>query len=478
MGSSYAKLAGTPGVCTDVDPNQNQGFGDNAWLAQLLGMSNDAAVAGASGAGGRHGAVNTIHQLGYNLGFNTPQQDHSGSLFRNVPTAHQQTALDSSFGAKSGGRYNGPGVATSYHSGSFAESVGESTVYDGMAKRTMVESDYTAPFDAKTGKGGLADLTKTAKDNSLTKALTAKGGKGGPSWLWGLTGEHPYTLPQQMAKGALDAGASSIKAPSAVGGDQLNIFPQNTPSGSVIPKEVTLFDDAGVKLSSSPANSPGSPDTKVGPFVEQPGVGKGPLKSPTSLTKNGGASAGGLPTTTTRGSSAMMGGLGGGVTSLISAGMADGDLTLAEGASATALGTGTGALSSAATDTLVNKGMGATKAGGLVSAVLSGGFSSIHNYGAWKDGELDGEQAIANVAVDTGVGLASGLSGAAAGAAIGSIFPGLGTAVGAGVGFLAGSAASLLTSYALEESGLANAAKSGLGSGLGWLSNKLGFGDD
>jgi hypothetical protein len=85
----------------------------------------------------------------------------------------------------------------------------------------------------------------------------------------------------------------------------------------------------------------------------------------------------------------------------------------------------------------------ATRAG-LLSAVITGGFSTYFNLKAYRNGEIDGAQAGANIVLDTGTGavtgLAAGWTGAMAGAAVGSVVPIFGNAVGFVTGFIVGTA--------------------------------------
>jgi len=62
--------------------------------------------------------------------------------------------------------------------------------------------------------------------------------------LHNITGEHPHSAGQQVAKGAIDAGAAAMRAPSAVGGSQVNFLPANTDPKIIVPADrQTVFAD-------------------------------------------------------------------------------------------------------------------------------------------------------------------------------------------------------------------------------------------
>jgi hypothetical protein len=149
--------------------------------------------------------------------------------------------------------------------------------------------------------------------------------------------------------------------------------------------------------------------------------------------------------------------------------LADGNFS-SEDARDVALNTVVGAASGKADDLLhprLGGGFkGGLKAGGIVDAVTSAGFSTFDNAEAYRRGDITAGQATANVVVDTGVGVGAGMAGMAAGAAIGSVVPVAGTAVGALVGFGAGMLGSWAASSLAEHSGFTKWAKEGLGGAL------------
>ena len=106
------------------------------------------------------------------------------------------------------------------------------------------------------------------------------------------------------------------------------------------------------------------------------------------------------------------------------------------------------------------------RAGGAVGALVQAGVSGYGNYNAYSAGEINGERAIANTVVDTGTAIIAGATGAAVGAMVGSVVPVAGTAVGAVVGFGVGVGAHYAIQAADAVTGLTQAAKDSLTSGL------------
>jgi hypothetical protein len=393
----------------------------------------------------------------YGLGFNAEQTGFDGPVYRNVNSAFTGGALDASRSAAPPGmRYNGAGEPVLYGSPSFDESVAEMGAYgsatnpSGMANRTMVESRFVANADPVTGTGGVSNVTLAAAEQGMTPALTAPKGNGQPPLGYRLTGENPYSMPQQLGKGATDAGASGMLVPSATGGNQLDVFPGNTSPGTLTPTTITPFDATGVPGASMPAGA------AVSPMAATPGA-----SAPGMLDMRPGSAG--------RSGSARYGAAGGGIVALGSDAyaMSQGeDLTPGQVALDTGIGTAGGAGTAIAFDSLVERGMSARGAGGALGGVVEGGLSTWENANAYANGTLSGSQAAANVTVDTGIGIAAGVAGAELGAAVGSIVPGAGTAVGAGVGFLSGMAGAWLVHALADESGFTESSKESLGEGF------------
>jgi hypothetical protein len=269
-------------------------------------------------------------------------------------------------------------------------------------------------------------------------------------------------MPQQAGKGAVDAGASAIRVPSATGGEQVDIIPCNTAANQMTPLDRVAYDANGVAGTTESAASarPMPPDATVA----EPGM----LDMPAG--KSG------------RGSSVRFGAVGGGLASLGSdlyrhfgqgQHVSGGEL-LADTTGGAALGGGSARAFDALAPRLGGGMRGAIKAGGGIGAVLEGGLSAFSNAENYRSGKLSASQATANTLVDTGVGFGAGASGAALGAAIGSIIPGAGTALGAGLGFLGGMAGSYLFHKLADGSGLTGWAKRRLGNALSGAEKPLG----
>jgi hypothetical protein len=404
------------------------------------------AVFGRAGAAGRENFVRAQEGQAYKAGQNAPQIDYNGTLHRTLPTSRWEGYVNHLFSDKGGGRYNDPGMRLIYGSPSAAESIGEMHAYGSMADQTRVEFNYNATVDPVTGRGGVADISNNLEKLGLTaEALTARKGKSGSDFWHKLTGEDPYLHSRAVGKGALDAGASALHAPSATGGNQIDIIPLNTDPTQLQYQQHTAYD----------ANANPLPTVIDPAHVNQhAGTGKGvmPLgNAPSPHGQDPNTSSG----RTQRGGSARYGALAAGGMSAIR-NLMDGDLSAAD-VGDIGLNTGIGALSGVANDALhprMGGGFrGGLKAGGVVDAVTSGLFSTWDNAGAYQRGDVSAGQATANVVVDTSVGIGSGLAGAAAGAAIGSVIPVAGTAVGAGLGFLAGTAGSWLAHKLADASG-------------------------
>lgn len=417
---------------------------------------------GLGGAAGREAAVQGLLSRSYQAGVSAPQGNFDGDVYRGVGSRYADTFLEHSHAARGGGRYNAPGQSLIYTSPSASEAAGEAGAYQGMANRTITRAHYSASTDPATGLGGVADVFAGMYDQGLSpSALTVpKGGGQGPL-LYRMLGEHPYSMAQQAGKGAVDAGASAMRVPSATGGEQLDIIPRNTPSTQIRPLDRVPYDATGTRGPVEPAASahPMPPDATPA----RPGM----LDMPAG-------EAG-------RGASLRYGAAGGGVASLgtdlyrLSRGehVSGGEMAV-DAATGTAVGGGSAMAFDALAPRLGGGMLGSVRAGGAVGGVLEGGLSAFNNAEAYRSGRETASQATANTLVDTGVGLGAGASGAAIGAAIGSIVPVAGTAVGAGLGFLGGMAGSYLVHAMADRSGFTDWAKHGLANALSGAERPLG----
>ncbi|HEX3473544.1 MAG TPA: hypothetical protein VHT91_00810 [Kofleriaceae bacterium] len=435
----------------------------------LCRESEDVSSAfGVAGAAGRDGAVQSQLNAAYEAGYGAPRVgvDTPMDLYRNVGNTDYLYSYQRPGTPIPGQRYNPPGEGSIYFSPDMASNVGEADAYGGMGGRTMVRSEFTAPLDPATGQGGIAEVASSLPFSA--DALTAPKGANGAHTplLYKITGEDPYSMPEQVYRGAADQGASAMDVPSAAAPDstQIDIIPRNTDPSQLTPLDQAAYDPAGNRGPTTPASSsirPMAPDTAPAP---EPG--------PAEMPAGEGGRAG----------SARYGAVGGGVMALgtdLWQHFVDGkDVSAGRMAGDTAMGAGMGALSGVAFDALapaLGGGMrGAVGGGGIIGGVLEGGMSMWNNAGAYERGEESAAQATANTVVDTGVGLAAGASGAALGAAIGSIIPGAGTAVGAALGFVGGMAGSYLVHALADDTGLTAGAKRGLGSALSGSEDTLG----
>lgn len=438
-----------------------QSWLDNSFMNYLTGSG------GVAGAMGREGAVQSQLGAAYNLGRNAPQVDYNGSVFRNTSTKYAPGVFDATRSTGGNGmRYNAGGAQGQqliYTSPSFTESLGEMHAYQtaenptGMANRTMVKANYQA--NTVNGRGGVADVSSVAASEGMTGALTTpKGNSNGP-WYQPWLGESPYSMSQQVGKGATDAGASGMRVPSATGGNQIDIIPRNTNPSQLTPERLTPFDANGRPTRATNNTSNINPMVQDGsPLVE------GPLVD---------APGGGL-----RSSSVRYGAVGGGLMSLGTDlyRMANGeDLSAGQVALDTGIGTATGAGGALAADVLMARGLSMRGAGGAVGGVLEGGMSAWNNANAYANGDIDGGHALANVAVDTGVGIGAGIAGAQLGAMLGSVIPGAGTAVGAGLGFVGGMVGSWLVHELMDGTGAGAWLKENLGDGFNAIGEGAGM---
>ncbi|MDT9000927.1 LysM domain-containing protein [Paucibacter sp. APW11] len=471
----------------------------------------NAAVAGVAGATGREGLVQALQAKAYEAGRVAPQTAFDGTLHRALPSAYEAGALNHNYGSP--GRYNAPGQGMLYTSPDAASMLHENAAYAGtgqhpLAGKTVLELGFKATPDA-AGRGGVADLAEGARRAGLPEqALTEpKGGKS-PSLLHQLAGEHPYTLPQQASKGASDAGASALRAPSATGGSQIDILPRNTRPDQIRPQQLTRHDAAGKAAPAQPATgvidpmpadtrryTPGALDKSAGArpaLVERSGgkayaptdapgrplaAGNQSLEAPAGtaagrLRQAAGGATEGYP----RAASTRYGAVGGAAATLIDAGVrASRGEQVAAGqvAQATASNAVLGAGAAKAVDALTPR-LGLVKAGGAVGALVQAGFSGYGNAQAYRAGQISGARAVANTVVDTGTAAAAGAAGAAVGAAVGSIVPVAGTAVGAVVGFGVGVGAHYAIGALDKATGFTSAAKGTLAAGLQSLSDGAG----
>ena len=454
------------------------------------------AGAGVAGALGREGAVQGQMHKAYEAGRTAPQQAFDGKVYRAVSESYTATAYDHTYG-NAPNRYRGATERLVYNSPDMASTVQEGRPYappgkPPLAGLAVVEGHYTATPDAE-GKGGVADLHEGLRRTGLSsEALTAPKGPQQSGLLYRLTGEHPYTLGQQAVKGAADAGASGVRAPSATGAkEQINIIPRNTDPAQLRPERVYLFDEHGTVRAERPAT-----EVKPMPANDKPPVDGPYNKRAGERADPGAANEGaakpiekpGMAHTLQRASGALeghpransgrYGAVGGAVVSL-----GQDAVNAARGGrfdavdTATRAGTqaGIGYGAARATDALAPKVLGGLKgAGGIVAGVIEGVASTGTNAQAYRRGEISAARASANIAVDTGTAVGAGVAGAAVGAAVGSIVPVAGTAVGAVAGFAAGTLTYVGARALGEASGLLDRAKDKLTEQLGGLEKPLG----
>jgi LysM repeat protein len=471
----------------------------------------NAAVAGVAGAGGREGLVQALQGRAYEAGRAAPQHAFDGHVLRAIPTAYEAGALNHNFGGP--GRSNARGQGMIYTAPDAAGLLRENAVYAApgdhpLKNKSVVEMRYTATPDA-SGRGGVADMAEGARRTNLpAAALVEPKGGSKPSWLHQLTGEHPYTLPQQAGKGASDAGASALRAPAAVGGDQIDIVSRNTAPHQLVPQSVTRHDAHGVSqppiaasgvIDAMPADKRRYTD---GPLPKHAGGRPATVTDPTNQALSfAAADAPGRPLSAAnegleaaskfrekplsfvrqavtgategypRAASTRYGAVGSGAATLVDAGVrvARGEQVSArEVTAATATNTALGAMGAKATDLLtpVFKKGALVKAGGAAGGLVQAGVSSYTNVQAYRAGEINGSRAVANTVVDTGTAVAAGAAGAWVGAAVGSVVPVAGTAVGAVVGFGVGVGAHYAIGALDKATGLTSAAKDTLASGL------------
>lgn len=465
------------------------------------------AVAGVAGAAGREAAVGSQMRKAYEAGKAAPQEPFDGKVLRSVPTRFEDGALDHTKGSP--GRYNSPSERLVYTSPDLPSVYKESAPYTPkgqapLADRSLIELHYKATPDAQ-GRGGVADLAKGAAQVGLpAESLTIPKGGHRPNTLHQLAGEHPYTLPQQAAKGAIDAGASGLRAPSAEAKAQINVVPANTQAAQLKPVGVVRHDATGLPGTQQPAGhikplpandkpvKTGLLDKTAGaqPPIEKQvvhgevrrafgqasthnkplgagnqGIEQRAKGSPIEQARQAvtGASQG-YP----RASSVRYGAAGGAAATLVDAAVSAArgqPVQAGQVAKDVAANGAVGAASAKAFDAIAPR-MGLIKAGGAVGGAIQAGVSGYHNYQAYKAGEIKGSQAVANTVVDTGTAVAAGAAGAAVGAAVGSVVPIAGTAVGAVAGFAAGVGVHYAIGALDSVTGVTDKAKHALASGI------------
>ncbi len=465
---------------------QSLPLGQPVRLPQSKPTDLSPAVAGIAGAGGREALVQALQAKAYEAGRVAPQQAFDGTLFRAVPTRFEGGMLDHNFGSP--GRYNAGGQGMLYTSPDAASMLHENAAYASggthpLADKTMLELDLrTAP--GADGRGGVSDIAEGARRVGLPlQSLTEVKGGQSPSLLHQLTGEHPYTLPQQASKGASDAGATALRAPSATGGEQIDIVPRNAQPSQLTPQRITRYDAAGnaappqsatgvVKPMPADARAyadgPLNKAAGVPPSAEPGAINQGPEKPVAGRLGQARQALTGAQEGYPRASSVRYGAVGGAAATLIDAGVRaanGGTVNAGQVATATATNAAVGGGAAKAVDLLAPR-MGLVKAGGAVGALVQAGVSGYGNVQAYRAGEISGSRAVANTVVDTGTAFAAGAAGAWAGAAVGSVVPVAGTAVGAVVGFGVGVGVHYAIGYLDKATGITGAAKDALASGI------------
>ena len=498
-GDTLADVAQRYGVSEAALHAANPDAGDILLTGEALRLpsaeDSDAAAAahgshaGVAGGMGREAAVQVLMGKAYEAGHVAPQESFDSKVYRAVPTKldREQGALDHTK-ANSPNRYRSATERVVYTSPDPFAAAAEARPYAQAGKAPMADSTlvglrYTATPDAQ-GQGGIADLAEGARRVGLpVDALVDPKGNKPPGVLYQLTGEHPYSLGQQAAKGAADAGASGIRAPSAETSHQINIFPRNTHCDQVVPETVLRHDAKGIPGLSQAADHvrPMPPNDKPvvnGPLSKRAGDRTGasvgnqgaeqldkarPLNR---IRQNLTGAADGYP----RANSGRYGAVGGAVVSLAADGVAalqGRPVTVSDGAMHAGANMATGYAAARTADKLL-PALGPRLTGGVVAGAIESVVSTGTNAQAYRRGEISAARATANIAVDAGTALAAGgagaATGAAAGAAAGTVVLPLvgtlgGTAVGAVVGFVAGTGTYLAVHAAAQATGVMQAAK-------------------
>ncbi len=451
----------------------NQGYAQGDTLPPTA-----AAPYGVAGAVGRESTVQALMHKAYAAGLAAPQSEFSGTVFRSVPTKYEQGTLDHTKGGP--GRYNAASERLIYTSPSPSAAVAEAAAYvkPGVAPlhdRSLVALDFHARPDAE-GRHGVADVAEGLRKAGLPeKALTHPKGRNPPGWLYQLAGEHPYSLGQQAGKGAADAGASAIRAPSATGEPQINIIPRNTHPGQLQAQQVVAYTGGhpgSTRAASHVADMPANDlPVRTGPLDKPAGVRVGvdvrnqapealDPKKLNNLRQHATHALEGYP----RASSVRYGAAGGAAAAVAQdtwAAVQGAPIDVQQASSHAAQAGALGAAAGKATDLLTPR-VGLRAAGGTVAGALEAFTSTASNTDAFRNHQISAAQATANIAVDTSTAVGAGVSAAVVGATIGSIVPGAGTAVGAVVGFAAGAATYYAVQKTAQISGLMDTAKTRL----------------
>jgi LysM repeat protein len=480
FGDTPERLAQDHGVSLNalLDANPTMGTdcvmlgGEQVKIPPADPLLSSAAV-GVAASTGREGTVQGLMERAYNAGRQAPQTDFDGNLFRTQSIAREATRLDANY--KTAGRYSAENTPLLYASPSAADSHAEMSAYKTaqnpipMANQSTLEFHFQARVDAQ-GRGGLADLNAGMRQQNLPReAFTIPKGADQLDLMHRLTGEHPYSLPQQAGKGAMDAGATALRAPAAASaGDQINILPSNAKSVQARPLELTPFDAHGNALPKHSA-------AHVFPLAPAPTAPEGPLSRAPGAVADGHRVVN-KKVAEPRASGVRYGAAGGVAGSLINdtvRAVRGEKVSAAEVATNAATGGVVGGASAKATESLAAKLAGKPlaaniKAGGIVAGAIEAVVSTSRNADLYANRQIKASRATANVAVDTGIAVAAGASGAAIGAAVGTFIPVpiVGTAVGAVVGFGAGVA----VHYGIQAIGHATGAIEGA---KDWAADKL-----
>lgn len=411
-----------------------------------------AALAGISGALGREQAVQGVLDRAYAAGYQAPQEAYQGPMHRGTPLQFENEPLG--YRHSTEGRYHASGQHTVYGSPTQGGAVAELSVYADSAPRSYTEIDVDIRPNPHTGTGGVADIRSGLAAQNLPESALTQASHSPVSRGWhSIVGEQPYSAPQQVAKGAIDAGAAAIHAPSAVADSQINVLPANADPASLTPvQRQTMLPDGSLGPVRSAQSA--SPMPAYGSEV-----------APGSIDMPAGSAD--------RATSLRYGAIGGALDSVVHAGVniaRGNDVNGQQIAADVGTGAVIGAGATRAVDALAPR-LGFVRAGGVVGGAIQASVSGYTNHQAYQQGLISGERAIANTVVDTGTAVAAGAGGALAGAAIGSVVPVAGTAVGAVAGFAVGVGAYYAIEAVDAATGFTDTLKDGLSDGLESVSN-------